>query len=223
MSLLTDEDIKEAVDSGLLGIDPFDIECLEPASYDLRVGREAYISGTDSKVDVASKGLVILDAGEFAVLTTRETVTCSSQVAGQLGLCSPYANQGLTLLSGPQIDPGFTGVLVVRVTNLSPRRVTLAYEGPFLTTQFFKLSRPVERPYAGSRQGQTGLSARDIEALSSPDSPTFGGMVKSLTALAADMRDLKTSVKWMAWALTLAISVMALAVAGVGIFDAVHN
>lgn len=60
--------------------------------------------------------------------------------------------------------------------------------------QFFKLNRPVEKPYAGYRQGQTGLGAADVEELTHPDSPTLGGMVKALTALAGDVGDLTTSV-----------------------------
>ena len=100
---------------------------------------------------------MIIDPGEFAVLVTRcQRVHCGPQIAAQLGLCSLYAWKGLILLSGPQVDPGFGGVLVVRVTNLAPRRVTLAYEAPFLTVQFFKLNHPVAKPYAGSRQGKPG-------------------------------------------------------------------
>jgi dCTP deaminase len=192
--MLSDAEIRQAIAEGDLAIDPFADDSLQPASYDFRVGNEAFVSGSDSKIDVANKGLVIIDAGEFAVLVTRERVNCGAQVAAQLGLCSPYARQGLTLLSGPQIDPGFDGVLIVRVTNLAPKRITLAYEAPFLTTQFFKLNQPVAHPYSGSRQGQSGLGVKDIEDLTDPDSPTLGGMVKSLTALARDVGALDTSV-----------------------------
>src|SRR2546425_11737845 len=178
--MLTDAEIRDAIAAELFEIDPLADDCLQPASYDFRVGAEAFVSGMDAKVDVANKGLVVIDPGEFAVLCTRERVRCGPQIAGQIGLCSPYARQGLTLLSGPQIDPGFNGVLIVRLTNLAPRRITLAYEAPFLTAQFFKLAREVERPYSGSRQGQTGLGPKDIEALTNPDSPTLGGMVRSL-------------------------------------------
>ncbi len=192
--MLTDAEIREAMGAGDLGIDPFAEECLQSASYDFRVGDQAFLSGTDEVADVANKGLIIIEPGEFAVLATRERVRCGPQYAAQLGLDSKYAKQGLVLLSGPQIDPGFTGVLIVRVTNLAPRRITLTHEAPFLTVQFFKLSHPVAKPYAGSRQGQTGLGASDIEELTHPDSPTLGGMVKSLTALATDVGDLNTSV-----------------------------
>lgn len=192
--MLTDVEIREAMATGELGVEPFSEPCLQSASYDFRVGDQAFLSGTDSIADVANKGLVIIEPGEFAMITTREIVRCGAQFAAQLGLDSKYARQGLVLLSGPQVDPGFHGVLIVRVTNLSPRRVTLTHEAPFLTVQFFRLARPVAKPYAGSRQGQTGLGAADIEELTHPDSPTLGGMVKSLSALAEDVGGLNTSV-----------------------------
>ncbi|HXQ19204.1 MAG TPA: hypothetical protein VN781_06205 [Acidimicrobiales bacterium] len=192
--MLTDVEIRQAMTVGELRIDPFTEGCLQAASYDFRVGDQAFISGTEEVTDVANKGLVIIDPGEFAVIATRESVRCGPQCAAQLGLDSQYARHGLVLLSGPQIDPGFSGVLVVRVTNLAPRRITLAYEAPFLTVQFFRLNRPVEKPYAGSRQGQTGLGKTDIEELTHPDSPTLGGMVRSLSALAQDVSGLNTSV-----------------------------
>src|SRR5437867_4008426 len=195
----------------MMEIDPVAESSLQPASYDFRVGKQAFASNTDAKIDVENKGLVIIDPGEFAVITTRERVRCGPQIAGQIGLCSPYARDGLLLLSGPQIDPGFNGVLIVRVTNLAPRRITLAYEAPFLTSQFFKLSHPVANPYRGSRQGQTGLGPRDIEDLSNPESPTLGGMVKSLTSLARDVSELKTSVRWMAWGIGSLAAVVAIA------------
>ena len=192
--MLTDGEIREAIDAGGIDIEPFVDDCLQAASYDFRVGNQAYVSGNEEVSDVANKGLVIIEPGEFAMITTLETVRCGSQYAAQLGLDSRYARQGLVLLSGPQIDPGFHGVLIVRVTNLSPRRVTLTHEAPFLTVQFFRLAREVAKPYVGSRQGQTGLGPSDIEELTHPDSPTLGGMVKSLSALAEDVGGLNTSV-----------------------------
>jgi dCTP deaminase len=215
--VLTDDEIRTSIAAGDLVIDPFADSGLQPASYDLRVGNEAFVSGATTKLDVASAGLVIVEPGEFAVLATMERVHCGPQVAGQLGLESTYAKQGLTLLSGPQVDPGFNGVLIVRVTNLAPRRITLAHGAPFLTVQFFKLAQPAAKPYSGSRQGQTGLSPRDIEELSSTDSPTMGGMVKALSALAGDVgeltgnvREVQSTVKVLTWALGLGVAFLSL-------------
>lgn len=45
----------------------------------------------------------------------------------------------------------------------------------------------------------------DLRELAHPDSPTLGGMVRSLSALARDVSDLKTSVKWMGWAIPIIV------------------
>lgn len=90
---------------------------------------------------------------------------------------------------------------------MAPRRITLPYQAPSLTTQFFKLNQPVASPYRGSRQGQTGIQPRDIEQLSTSEAPTIGGMVNSLARLAEDVSALKTSVTWMAWAVPLVVSI----------------
>jgi deoxycytidine triphosphate deaminase len=212
--MLTDQEMRVAINDDLMAIEPLCDDSLQAASYDMRVGDRAFVSGDDAVTDVANKGLVIVEPGEFAVVQTLERVHCGPQVAGQIGLASTYARQGLTLLSGPQIDPGFDGVLVVRVTNLAPRRITLPYGAPFLTTQFFRLKHPVAKPYTGARQGQTGIGPRDIEQLTDKESPTIGGMVRSLATLAEDVGDLKTSVKWIAWAIPVVVTI-GMAVIGV--------
>jgi dCTP deaminase len=219
--LLGDDAIRAAVRDGLLELDPFEDDSVQPASYDLRVGAKAFISGDDEKTDVANKGLVIIDPGEFAVIETRERVRCGPQVAGQIGLSSTYARMGLTLLSGPQIDPGFDGILVVRVTNLSPKRVTLPYESPFLTAQFFKLARPVAKPYTGRRQGQTGIQPKDIQELSAADSPTIGGMVKSLASVAKDVAALSGTVTALATQMKIVLWLVPVLLGGIGIIVAV--
>ncbi len=105
------------------------------------------------------------------------------------------------MLSGPQIDPGFEGVLVVRLINLAPTTVALPYKAPFLTAQFFGLNEPVEKPYEGPRQKQQGITDRDIQELTQTEALTLGGVVKTLSALAADVRELKGSVFRLSWSI----------------------
>jgi dCTP deaminase len=192
--MMSDAEIRAAIGEGLLGIEPMDERSLQPASYDMRVGAEAYLSDDAVRVDMADRGVVTIEPGDSAVVATRERVRCGAQVAAQIGLASPYARQGLVLLSGPQVDPGFDGVLVVRLANTASRPVPLAYESPFLTVQFFKLSRPVERPYSGERQGQRGISPRDIEDLRNPIGPTLGGIWTAVTGLTTEMAGVKADV-----------------------------
>lgn len=213
-TMLGDRDIEAEIEAGSLKIEPFDQDSLEPASYDLRVGDKAFVSDAEEIADVSSKGLVTIDPGEFAVVQTLERVEFSAQLAGQIGLTSTLAGQGLVLLSGPQIDPGFRGVLIVRVTNLAPSRITLVHRDSILTVQIFKLSRPVEHPYSGSRQDQEGLTQADLHQLGSAESPTIGGMVKSLQSLARDVSELKGSVSRLSWSIPFIVS-LGIAIIGI--------
>jgi len=117
----------------------------------------------------------VIDPGEFAVIESLERIELGDQMAAQLGLRSEYARRGLLMLSGPQIDPGFRGILVVRLINLAPAPVVLKYGDPFLTLQFFRLNMPVKHPYSGARQDQTGLSATDMQELTQTEGLTLGG------------------------------------------------
>lgn len=72
--MLTDAEIQDAREGGDLGIDPFVEGSLASASYDCRVGDQAFVSGSDEITDVANKGLVIIEPGELAMLVTKESV-----------------------------------------------------------------------------------------------------------------------------------------------------
>jgi dCTP deaminase len=204
---LADEEIRRSLAADELAIDPFSDSSLQSASYDFRLGKGAFASSTREKVDVSAKGLIVIEPGDFAVVETRERVEFGSQIAALLGLRSEYARQGLLMLSGPQIDPGFRGVLVIRVVNLSPKRIGLSYESPFLSAQFFRLSVPVEHPYAGRRQDQAGIAPQDIQELLETEAPTLGEMMKTLSGLALVVSELRGSVNRLSWTIPLVISI----------------
>jgi dCTP deaminase len=205
--MLADEEIRRVIDAGELVIDPFVEDSLQPASYDFRIGSGAFTSSTREKVDVSEKGLIVIEPGDFAVVETRERVEFSPQIAALLGLRSEYARQGLLMLSGPQIDPGFRGVLVLRVVNLSPKSIGFSYEAPFLSAQFFRLATPVRQPYEGRRQDQTGIAPHDIQELLETEAPTLGEMMKTLSGLALVVSELRGSVNRLGWLIPLIIAI----------------
>lgn len=212
--MMTDEQIRAAVEAREIILDPFDSARVEPASYDIRVGNRAFASSSKEIVVLSEKGVLIIEPGEFAVLESRERVELDRSTAAQLGLRSEYARQGLLMLSGPQIDPGFKGILVVRVVNLAPKRVALPHEAPFLTVQFFRLSTPSSKAYSGPQQHQTGISAKDIQELTETEGLTLGQVTKTLSALARDVAELKGSVGRLTWLVPLIVG-FGMAVVGV--------
>jgi len=111
------------------------------------------------------------------------------------------------MLSGPQIDPGFKGILVVRVINLAPKPIAMPFEAPFLTLQFFRLANPVSRMYSGPQQVQPGITTRDIQELVEAEGLTLGQITKTLGALAKDVPELRGSVTKLTWFIPLIVAI----------------
>ena len=212
------DQINRAIEEDLLTISDFSEDCLQPASYNFRLGNEAITSSRREKEDPSRKGLFIIPAGDFALIKTFEHVKLSPSVAGHIGLRSHYAKKGLDILAGPQIDPGFDGYLVLGLTNLSPRDITIPYKEELCTVQFYKFSEPVSKPYVGEYQGQPGILPRDLEILVDSQGMTFGEVIRSLSSLSANVRDLSRWVKLLAWAIP---AVVVIGVAVIGIIVAV--
>lgn len=201
MTLMHRDQIKRAMTDRFLTIEQFSEDNLQPASYNFRLGNEAITSSRREKEDPSRKGLLTIPAGDFALVKTYERVQLSPSVAGHIGLRSHYSKKGLDILAGPQIDPGFDGYLVIGLTNLSLRDITIPYKEEFCTVEFYKFDEPVSKPYSGEYQGQPGIMGKDLELLVDSQGMTFGEVIKSLGTLSANVRDLSHSVKFLTWAI----------------------
>jgi len=146
--LMTDSEISAAIEKKEIEIRPFDVEKLQGASYDLAIGGESLVSKSDEKILLAPKSSISLhlDAGDFALVLTKEYVKMPLDIAGVIGMRSALARKGLILLAGMQIDPGFEGHLRFGLYNASPRRITLDYDDDLCMIEFHRLSGPVEHP-----------------------------------------------------------------------------
>lgn len=163
--LMSDKDIREAMSSEELIIRNFSPKVLQPASYDMRVGKEAFSSHEKGRIDVTRERPLVIKPGDFILIRTYESIKLSPRIAGRIGLRSFYARKGLALLAGPQIDPGFDGVLVVGLHNLDANELKLPYRDPFCTVEFYRLSEPVQQPYQGDYQHQRKINERDCMAI----------------------------------------------------------
>jgi dCTP deaminase len=205
MTLMTDREIQKTISSGELDIENFSERFLQPASYDMRLGGEAFTSTGREMINTKEKGILLIEAGDFAVVTTYEKLKLSRKTAGHIGLRSHYVRKGLVLLTGPQIDPGFEGILVIGVCNLSPRDIIIPYKESFCTVEFYELNEEVERPYSGQYQLQERISAKDIEFLTEAKGMSFAEVIKTLSALSVSMEDLSKSVNMLKWSITTVV------------------
>lgn len=149
--LMTDEEIREAIAKGELNITPFSEDCLQGASYDIRIGKQILVSNRERVIDPEIDGPARLEPGEFALLTTLERITLKPNVAGHLGAKTYFTRKGLILLSGLQVDPGWDAVLALAVYNSSPKSIVLEFGEKICTVQFFKLPQPVAKTIDMSR------------------------------------------------------------------------
>jgi dCTP deaminase len=136
VSVLVDRNIRELVNSNGL-VEPFDESCLQAASYDLRVGRQ-YVRGGQVELLADSAPTYRLEPGDFAILTSLESLNLPLNIVGHNGLVSYWARRGLVTLFSPQIDPGFQGILYVPVFNAGDAAIPVTVGDKFFTVEFLR-------------------------------------------------------------------------------------
>jgi dCTP deaminase len=158
--ILTHDQIVAAYKTGDILIEPFDSEQVQGASYDLRVGDKGATTSTKKVVNIKSDGYLLLEPGDFAVVTVLEEIRLGSQYVGRFGLRSKFSRKGLIATTGPQIDPGYHGRLIIGITNLTPNRISLSRGDDFVTVEFHKLAEASTKPYTGAYQDKLDLGPR---------------------------------------------------------------
>jgi dCTP deaminase len=175
--LLSDKDLRKELESGNLGLDPFDPTMLQPSSVDIRLDR--YFRVFDNSrythidpmqqqdelttlVEPVDDEPFVLHPGEFVLGSTFEAVTLPDYLAGRLEGKSSLGRLGLlTHSTAGFIDPGFSGHITLELSNVANLPITLWPGMKIGQLCLFQLTGSAEFPYgsqrAGSRyQGQRG-------------------------------------------------------------------
>jgi dCTP deaminase len=211
--LMTDGEIRAAMQSGKLGIENFSETNLEAASYDMRFGDRLLISSNDIEIDLSQKTSARLKPGEFALVTTFENIRLAHDIAGHIGVKSYYTRKGIVVLSGLQIDPGFEGVLVIGMYNASPRSLTLEYLAPFCTVEFHQLAKPAQMPFvSGAEQKEGKIPRVDKGYLRTLETESLSELAQSIRQMTQNVASLSQSVKTMEWVVCVGLSFIGLIV-----------
>jgi deoxycytidine triphosphate deaminase len=182
--VLSDVDIRSALDAGQIKISGFSGQ-LEPASYDFRVGDFA-ITKKEGKVCVSDTGHVVVARGETAVIYPVETIELDLCHVARFGLMSQYARRGLILLSGPQIDPGYSGLLEITVFNAGNHAIRLGHKGRFATIEFERLSSSASRKYDGPYKSRS-LCEADLMDIIQTRSKSFAEYEQEMDGMRAEV------------------------------------
>ncbi len=192
--ILTDRQIKEAISNGEIVIEPYDENQTQPASYDLRVGQQGATTSKKKLINIKNDGFLTLEPGDFGIITAFETIKLNPQHVGRIGLRSKYARKGIIATTGPQIDPGYEGRLIIGITNPTPQPITLPYKDDILTIEFHRLEEPSANPYNGPYQNKTELGPDDISMIVESESMALSEVLSTLNSLSFNVSTLSNIV-----------------------------
>lgn len=177
MSVLSDRSIKKALAAGRLGIEPLDVQAIQPASVDLRLDSVFRVFRTTSRpyvdvaqdvddltelVEISPEEPFVIHPGSFCLGSTLETITIPNDIVARVDGKSSLGRLGLLVhATAGYVDPGWTGKLTLELSNQSQMPIALYYGMRIAQISFIELTTAVDRPYGseelGSKyQGQTG-------------------------------------------------------------------
>ena len=175
--ILSDRDIRAAVASGRILIDPYEEVDVQPSSVDVHVDRffrtfhnarhpfidvKSPMEGLTEMVEVKDDERFILHPGEFALGSTAERVRLAADLVARLEGKSSLGRLGLLIHStAGYVDPGFEGHLTLELSNVANLPITIYPRMKIGQISFFELSSEAENPYGSKQirskyQGQRG-------------------------------------------------------------------
>jgi dCTP deaminase len=177
---MSDRDIRASIEAGQIGLEPLEMELLQPSSFDVRLDRffrlfdnhkYAFIDPAEDQsdltqlIEVDPNEAFILHPGEFVLGSTYEFVTLPDNIAARLEGKSSLGRLGLmTHSTAGFVDPGFKGHVTLELANVSNLPIKLWPGMKVGQLCFFQLSSPSETPYGSEKynnryQGQRGPTA----------------------------------------------------------------
>jgi dCTP deaminase len=178
--LLSDHDIRIELDSGRVGLEPYDPAMIQPSSVDVRLDRffrlfdnhkYPVIDPAEDQpeltrlVEMDPNEAFILHPGEFVLGSTYETVTLPDDLAARLEGKSSLGRLGLlTHSTAGFVDPGFSGHVTLELSNVATLPIKLWPGMKIGQLCFIRLSSRADKPYGSAEyssryQGQRGPTA----------------------------------------------------------------
>ena len=135
MSVLCDWEIRTLCNGGG-AVSPFSMEFINPASIDVRLGKNLMIERPHEPdlrlIDISEyteENPYLLKAGEFVLAETLEKFRIPDRISAQFVLKSSRAREGYQHLLAGWIDPGYRGRLTLEIKNIRKYHELPLYPG----------------------------------------------------------------------------------------------
>ena len=153
---LVDWQLKLYLKLGLLKIENYKEDAVQPNSLDVHIGNHYAIQLKDGTFEEIISDEFILKPGDFVLAVTKEYFYFGPTLHGVLQGKSSWARVGLYVESAGLFDSGFEGVAVIELTNQGKAPLRLVSGQP-IAQMIFQRNLPVWKSYKkkGHYQGQT--------------------------------------------------------------------
>lgn len=161
--MLTGNEILRQIKKGNIGIDPFNIDCLNPNSYNVHLADKLKVYDNNAVLDlktqnnyfrnttIPKEGLVLLP-NTLYIGATQETISSDKFISAIDGRSS-IGRLGIQVhLTAGFGDIGFNGTYTFEITVVQPVRIYAGYE--IAQVYFEKPDGKVDFLYRGRYQGQ---------------------------------------------------------------------
>lgn len=118
-------------------IQRFDPKFLKPASYGLRLGPLYQINGRE-KILTDARPWLTIPRNSIVFVSMIEALRLPHYIAARFNLAITLVYKGLLLGTGPQVDPGFQGVLSCPLHNISRHAIKIRLGHHLATIDFVK-------------------------------------------------------------------------------------
>lgn len=182
--ILSDKDIRSALEKGKVKITPFpDLELqLGSCSLDLKLGnafrifehskfsyidpqKKDYSNAITREITVSDDEPFIMQPGDFVLAVTLEHITIAPYLMGRLEGRSSLGRLGIVVHSTASIfDPGWSGKCVLELGNLGRMAVALTPGMRICAMTFEELSSESETPYNKKRTAKYVLQETPLES-----------------------------------------------------------
>lgn len=167
---------------------PWDPSRVRDAAYELSVsGRYFCTSMSDGRELVPEGRQLVIPPGQLALLITEQQVDIPPSLIGFISIKFSAKVRGLINVSGFHVDPGFKGNLKFSVYNAGSRDAIFDPGQALFSIWFAELKKQQLKPYDGSHQGQSAITATDVDQVQ--------GSIASPGALMKEFAELRASLE----------------------------
>jgi deoxycytidine triphosphate deaminase len=178
-------------------------ESVEGQKYDFRLG-DYFLKAKFgravkiSELDVEQRKDAVIEPGETIFVMTEEVLNLRQDMRLRLSPKRKMGHEGIIILGGLDVDPGYSGPLFVGMYNFSSQPFTLHQGKKLIAGIFEKLDKSIE--YKPASMPNDGFPEELIDLIEKYQPISVQGIVESLNAMRKDLNDVRQKLdddsKW---------------------------